>query len=63
VQPARRIDDQDIGPARLRSLCGIEAATAVNNAARYINPDASVFPGHSSTIMDKAEKEVARQTR
>ncbi len=40
-----------------------EAATAVNNAARYINPDASVFPGHSSTIMDKAEKEVARQTR
>lgn len=25
-----------------------EAATAVNNAARYINPEASVFPGHSS---------------
>ncbi len=40
-----------------------EAATAVNNAARYINPDASVFPGHSSTIMEKAEKEVARQAR
>jgi len=38
-----------------------EVATAVNNAARYINPDASVFPGHSSTIMEKAEKEVARQ--
>jgi thioredoxin reductase len=38
-----------------------EAATAVNNAARYINPEASVFPGHSSTIMEKAEKEVARQ--
>jgi thioredoxin reductase (NADPH) len=40
-----------------------EAATAVNNAARYINPEASVFPGHSSTIMEKAEKEVARQAR
>jgi len=40
-----------------------EAATAVNNAARYINPNASVFPGHSSTIIEKAEKEVARQTR
>ena len=38
-----------------------EVATAVNNAARYINPDASVFPGHSSTIMERAEKEVARQ--
>jgi thioredoxin reductase (NADPH) len=40
-----------------------EAATAVNNAARYINPEASVFPGHSSTIMEKAEKEVARHAR
>lgn len=42
-----------------------EAATAVNNAAKYVNPDASIFPGHSSTIMekkDKAEKsEVASQ--
>ncbi len=38
-----------------------EVATAVNNAARYINPEASVFPGHSSTIMDKAEKEMAKQ--
>src|SRR5579864_6535374 len=26
-----------------------EAATAVNNAAQYINPKASVFPGHSSS--------------
>jgi thioredoxin reductase len=33
-----------------------EAATAVNNAARYINPDASIFPGHSSTIIEKKEK-------
>ncbi len=33
-----------------------EAATAVNNAAAYINPGAKVFPGHSSTIMDKMDK-------
>ncbi len=26
-----------------------EAATAVNNAAQYLNPKASVFPGHSSS--------------
>ncbi|HYM91604.1 MAG TPA: NAD(P)/FAD-dependent oxidoreductase, partial [bacterium] len=26
-----------------------EAATAINNAAAYINPKASVFPGHSSS--------------
>jgi thioredoxin reductase (NADPH) len=31
-----------------------EAATAVNNAAAYINPALKVFPGHSSTLMDKA---------
>jgi len=30
-----------------------EAATAVNNAAAYINPKLKVFPGHSSTLMDK----------
>jgi thioredoxin reductase (NADPH) len=30
-----------------------EAATAVNNAAAYINPSLRVFPGHSSTLMDK----------
>lgn len=30
-------------------VCGFgEAATAVNNAAAYLNPSASVFPGHSS---------------
>jgi thioredoxin reductase len=33
-----------------------EAATAVNNAVRYINPKAAVFPGHSSAIMEKKEK-------
>jgi len=30
-----------------------EAATAVNNAAAYINPNASVFPGHSSEAVKK----------
>jgi len=33
-----------------------EAATAVNNAATYINPALKVFPGHSSTIMEKLDK-------
>lgn len=40
-----------------------EAATAVNNAARYINPEASVFPGHSSAIMEKKEKKEAAAHR
>jgi thioredoxin reductase (NADPH) len=31
-----------------------EAATAVNNAAAYINPAMKVFPGHSSTLMEKS---------
>ncbi len=31
-------------------VCGFgEAAVAVNNAAAYLNPSASVFPGHSSS--------------
>ncbi len=30
-----------------------EAATAVNNAAAYINPALKVFPGHSSTLLDR----------
>ena len=33
-----------------------EAATAVNNAAAYINPSLKLFPGHSSSIMDKASE-------
>jgi thioredoxin reductase (NADPH) len=37
-----------------------EAATAVNNAARYINPEATLFPGHSSAIMEKREKAAAK---
>ncbi|MDR7544202.1 MAG: NAD(P)/FAD-dependent oxidoreductase [Armatimonadota bacterium] len=33
-----------------------EAATAVNNAARYINPDVSLFPGHSSALAERREQ-------
>lgn len=36
------------GKVRLISVGFGEAATAVNNAAVHINPDARVFPGHSS---------------
>jgi thioredoxin reductase (NADPH) len=32
-----------------------EAATAINNAAAYINPSLRVFPGHSSTLMDRTD--------
>ena len=38
-----------------------EAATAVNNAAAHINPGAKVFPGHSSTIMEKQDKAGERE--
>lgn len=37
-----------------------EAATAVNNAMTYINPKASAFPGHSSSIMEQKEKAGAK---
>jgi thioredoxin reductase (NADPH) len=40
-----------------------EAATAVNNAATYLDPHASAFPGHSSAIMEKKEKALARPAR
>lgn len=33
-----------------------EAATAVNNAAHYINPGMKVFPGYSTTIMKQRER-------
>jgi ferredoxin/flavodoxin---NADP+ reductase len=36
------------GKVRLIAVGFGEAATAVNNAAVYIDPDARVFPGHSS---------------
>jgi thioredoxin reductase len=41
-----------------------EAATAVNNAARYLNPKASVFPGHSSAqdVHAKQRETVAKTT-
>lgn len=31
-----------------------EAATAANNAAAYINPGAKLFPGHSSSLVEKS---------
>lgn len=33
-----------------------EAATAVNHARAFIDPESSVFPGHSSTIVPKLRK-------
>jgi thioredoxin reductase (NADPH) len=36
------------GKVRLISVGFGEAATAVNNAATYLNPDADLFPGHST---------------
>lgn len=36
------------GKVKLIAVGFGEAATAVNNAAAYLNPSASVFPGHSS---------------
>ena len=47
VYAAGDITDYD-GKVRLISVGFGEAATAVNNAATYIDPDARVFPGHSS---------------
>lgn len=36
-----------------------EAATAVNNAVTFINPSASAFPGHSSSMMEQKVKAAA----
>jgi thioredoxin reductase len=36
------------GKVRLISVGFGEAATAVNNAAIYLDPDQPLFPGHSS---------------
>ena len=41
------------GKVKLIAVGFGEAATAVNNATAFIRPGASVFPGHSSTIMAK----------
>jgi len=32
----------------------------VNNAMTFINPNASAFPGHSSSIMEQKEKAAAK---
>jgi thioredoxin reductase len=37
-----------------------EAATAVNNSARYINPTMKVFPGYSTTIMKRRERRMEK---
>ena len=47
VYAAGDITDDD-GKVKLIAVGFGEAATAVNNAAHYIDPDARVFPGHSS---------------
>ena len=49
------ITDYD-GKVRLISVGFGEVATAVNNAAVHLDPDAHVFPGHSS-------ERAARRTR
>src|SRR2546429_484087 len=54
--------DVTIYPGKLKVIAtGFgEAATAINNAVTYVNPNASAFPGHSSTIMEKKEKTAAK---
>jgi hypothetical protein len=37
-----------------------EAATAINNAAQYLNPKASVFPGHSTSQVVRASSGKSR---
>ncbi len=51
------------GKVKLISSGFGEAATAINNAAQYINPKASVFPGHSSSQdVHAKQKEAAAKT-
>ncbi len=38
-----------------------EAATAVNNAAHYIDPGMKVFPGYSTTIMKQRERKKRKE--
>lgn len=56
--------DITIYPGKLKLIAtGFgEAATAVNNAMTYINPKASAFPGHSSSIMEQKEKAGAKRS-
>ena len=44
----REFDEVVVGKVRLIAVGFGEAATAVNNAAVAIDPEAHVFPGHSS---------------
>lgn len=48
-------------PGKLRLIAtGFgEAATAVNNAVRFIQPEAPLFPGHSSSIMERKPNRLA----
>ena len=48
-------------PAKFKLIANgaAEAVTAVNHAVTYINPDARLDPGHSTTIMEKRAKETA----
>src|SRR5437867_196686 len=59
---AFRAHEDTIYPGKLKLIAtGFgEAATAINNAVTYVNPNASAFPGHSSTIMEKKEKTAAK---
>lgn len=50
------ITDYD-GKVRLLAVGFGEAATAVNHAAVHINPEETVFPGHSTDIPDDSARE------
>lgn len=48
-------------PAKFKLIANgaAEAVTAVNHAVTYVNPDARLDAGHSTTIMEKRAKEAA----
>lgn len=48
-------------PAKFKLIANgaAEAVTAINHAVTYINPDARLDPGHSTTIMEKRAKAAA----
>lgn len=49
-------------PAKFKLIANgaAEAVTAVNHAVTYVNPDARLDAGHSTTIMEKRAKEAAK---
>ncbi len=47
------------GKLKLIATAYGEAATAVNNAYTYLHPGAKAFPGHSSSLMEKKERQAA----